>query len=475
MSTETVEPAECINAFNELLDRFAGRRGSDTNYRDHMGWHAVLQDRYEIHPSIRRMLELAAPENVRLLALEYPHVSEKDAQRIAYTRSVFDGENDRQLVTSIGKYLARHWPNVPDHVRRDVQAFYTPDNLVFGYTHKEIIVSIELGPRSCMASIYGSIPFDRRDHDTLVAWRLDSSKPEPRWDQHPYICYAPEHGWACAMRVTAAGSIDGRALLLNHNDKRVFVRTYRRNMKDPNGWSETDFALQGWLENQGYEKVDAWPEGAKLTTRPAPEGYGRNAIFAPYIDGGNRGVDWDGKNTLTIVKGGYSYYCENTSAYVGEYRGDDDYDADDYNTCEDCGTEMHRDETYYVGPYEDRCVCGNCEENYVLAYTDRGRRTIHIDDTAPVQERSFRVYTAYPPTYVRELYDGDWGHEDDVVRIDDEYYMATSSEIVMLEECAPNGDSYGLVIDCFQDPNGGYWKTEAQYLEHNPVEEEAAE
>ena len=83
-------------------------------------WHARLQNRFVLHPTVQLMTTLFPLKDVTQPALEFPHVSETDATRLAYTRIPADGANDRQLVTSIGKYLARHWADVGDHHRRDV-------------------------------------------------------------------------------------------------------------------------------------------------------------------------------------------------------------------------------------------------------------------------------------------------------------------------------------------------------------------
>jgi hypothetical protein len=62
---------------------------------------------------------LARPYDWQQLFLEWPHVSQGDRSKIAYTQNEVKGQKDIQTVTSVGKYLNRHF-DLPDHIIRDL-------------------------------------------------------------------------------------------------------------------------------------------------------------------------------------------------------------------------------------------------------------------------------------------------------------------------------------------------------------------
>lgn len=455
-------------------------RGYGGGTLQQMQWHVRQQDKFVLHPSVLQMVEKHAPASVQQLAIEFPHVSEKDPTRIAYTRNPEDGERDRQLVTSIGKYLARHWPHVPDHDRRDVQAMFTPDVMHFVHTTPEIIRGIELGPRSCMASVYGSIPFTLHHREQLENWFRDPSlHSAPPWHLHPYSAYRPEYGWSMALR-SSGDKIMGRALLLKHADQHVFLRTYKRHPTHVDGWSETDFGLHAWLEAQGFVKVDTWPDGARLH---APmfhdnEDMGR---FLPYIDGERKGVNIDAANDIAIIttRGTYHAWCESTDC-TPQYENCSDEDDDDYRGCEDCDTRVHIDFATYTGRNGERCVCDNCRDNNYTFVRGQQRWSserfaeyyVHNDDTGSVERQDYYIDEEYPPDDVVQLENGCWAEADDTVCVEGEYYMDDDPFIVALEEEHPDtGDRCGIKNDCWQDDNGGWWASEEHYLEHNPPDE----
>lgn len=430
-------------------------------------WHANLQARFDLHPSVVRMVEKYKPKDYLQLALEYPHVSEKDSSRLAYTRSDADGANDRQLVTSIGKYLSRHWPNIDDHLRRDAQAAFTPDALVIYDTLPEIIRAIEEGPRSCMASVYGSIPFKSEDKEKMRLWFADKNNPEPDWGLHPYSAYLPEYGWSIATRTTPEGRIDGRALVYKDGKERVFLRTYQRHKTDPTGWSETDFTLREWLIHQGYVLVTSWPEGARLHT---PYDQWARKISAPYVDGGCQTVEFDGDKTSYFSATSWTHQLTDTSGFVlGR-----DQDDEDTEYCPDCDEHYPSDDMVCVGRHEDYLVCQGCrDDNYVWvrgADSRRSFREYYAHENNTDECGNYTIDTEYPPEGVVQLDDGGWAEIDDCVCINGDYYLEDDDDVVCLEENDNLDDSYGLKRYCYE-VDGKYWKDEDHYLEFNPPEE----
>lgn len=87
-------------------------------------WYRREMDRAPLHPTIAKMLK--NPEQAQWLTdwremlLEYPHVADLDATKIAFTENEAKGVADRQTVTTLGKYIKRHAPNIPDHILRDM-------------------------------------------------------------------------------------------------------------------------------------------------------------------------------------------------------------------------------------------------------------------------------------------------------------------------------------------------------------------
>ena len=480
---EPKEPARFdTERFHAELQYLSGTWSAVADSNTYQSWHAVLQSKFTVHPSVKVMLERYAPLCYKQLALEFPHVSEKDAQRLAYTRTIADGANDRQLVTSVGKYLARHFPHIEDHNRRDVQAMYTPDTLQIFDTTPDIIRGVEDGPRSCMASVYGSIPFKERDAMQMRAWFADKTQPEPDWTKHPYSGYRPEYGWSIALRITAAGKIDGRALIYKHEDQQIFLRTYRRHPTQNDGWSETDFSLQEWLKYQGYKMVSGWPEGAKIHT---PSGPG-SMIFAPYIDGDLQTVAYDGDKTSVFADSGWTHQCTFTSGYPCERDSTDneDSDNDENEYCDHCDAHFHSDDMCYAGRGEDIYLCCDCRNNdytSVEGTRTNGRGTyeyyIQNDDAQEVRNTRGNRYIDpdYCPDDVVQLEDGDYAELDDTVCINDGYYLEGDYNVVYLQDNDDLDDSYGLRQDCYE-VDGKWWASEEHWAEfHGPEGEDEIE
>lgn len=348
-------------------------------------WHFDLQRRFKLHPVVVHMLTRHEPADWKRLLQEWPHISESDPNRLAYTRDEAAGKRDLQTVTSVGKYIKRHWPNVPDHKLRDAQAVYHPDTLEIVEGIEQLIVGIELGPRSCMQSGYGSIPFNEQDHRQMKRWLNDKTEEVPDWYSHPYAVYAPEYGWKMVIRKNCEGQILGRCLI-NENGK-VYVRSYKRGKVDSDS-SETDHIIEAWLNERGWTKIDAWPEGTKFSSIEHPSD--DDLWLLPYIDG--NGEDC---RKLTLCSGWFErsdegeYNCCNTN-------GEADYDPPPRMVeCDHCHTEVP--EASLISTDEDSRVCSSCFHHYyTYAYRagPRGQaRTVVVaqENTSPV----YRSYLAY--------------------------------------------------------------------------------
>jgi hypothetical protein len=395
-------------------------------------WYQREVSRYNIHPVIEYVIvdKLYRPLDWHQLVLEMPHRSTTDYNRLAYTRDDRAGEADRQVVTTIGKYLQRHF-DMPDHDIRDAVALYTSaGDMEIRTTMDAILHAVRNGPHSCMAS----------DIQVTCA---DGVK------RHPYAVYNPELGWSIAVRLYE-GRIDGRALIYNDdgNGKQYFVRSYKRD--HGGGYSYADEALEAWLKAQGINKHSSW-EGAVVAKYSVCGGY-----LAPYIDGDAQYV-WDRGDSLIITDDqDGSHECTNTSGVSNDT---------DRVECEDCGDSMDEDDSYWVGRWEDRRVCCSCCDNdYTHAYSQNGNQHyIHNDDVTHIDGEYYDVNYLSDNDIV-ELADGEYAHIDNAVFIEscDAYYASDDDAICYAEDTG----RYELRDDCWQCEGSTLWYTDDQdYIE----------
>lgn len=356
--------------------------------------------------------------------------------------------------------------------------------MTFVRTIPEMVRGVEMGPRSCMASIHGSIPFKDQHHSQMKAWFADPTLCPPNWSDHPYSAYRPDLGWSMALRTTGAGSIDGRALVYEKGTNKCFVRTYRRHPTDPSGWSQTDFALQGWLIGQGFEFVSSWPANVQLHT---PSEAGR--VKAPYIDGNERSITGghEGNGFLSrLIHDTGDYVCNSTTGYAESADQDEDDEDDDGVYCDSCDTHRSQDDMCYAGRDDDIYLCSYCrDDNYAYVSAQRTRGTgpnfrsyvdeYYIPNSEVGETTSHCKYDAidpdYPPDDVVQLTCGNWAEVDDSICINGDWYLDDDSDVCEFAEPLNDDVSHGLKADSFQDPDGDYWFNEAHYRQYNPVTE----
>jgi hypothetical protein len=307
-------------------------------------WHRRDQRAFAFHPVITEIMQKHMPEDYRLLALEFPHQSVRDASNVAYTRDERSGINDRQTVTTFGRYIRKMFPQLKDHEIRDYATKCRNDLYEIWETSDEIIRSVQLGPKSCMTWDSSHTPgTDDYDEDSL----------------HPYRVYAPELGWKAAVRLDPDTKvINGRGLVWHNaeNDEKYFVRTYKRG----NDYSYADEALEYWLKENGYKHESAWPEVPLRHYSHGPN------FLAPYIDGDIQRVM---KHSNRAYKSGGPYYsltiCENGDYECSNTDGNT-YDNDDC-LCECCDEYCNSDDMRRT--YSGDEVCENCaDDHYVEAY-----------------------------------------------------------------------------------------------------------
>lgn len=366
-----------LSPLNRITDLFSTTRE----------WYAREMHRAPLHPTIYKMLH--NPDQAQYLTdwrevvLEYPHIADTDASKIAYTESEAKGIADRQTLTTLGKFIKRHAPEMPDHVLRDIVALsITSVELVFDLAG--MIEAVQTGPKTCMQS--------------------------PRWSEedHPYRVYDPKYGWHMAVR-REGGQVTGRCLCLTHDGEKMFVRSYRTN----EGYSQSDEGMNAWLNEQGYAYVGGWADGARLAHIMDGDMH-----VAPYIDG-------DEKNCS-------AYFTHLEIDNNGDLRGDrtDGYaDSPEMCECSDCGANFDGDNAgLWVGRHDDYHVCDDCASSYTCA---RGRNgdeyNVNNDDVVYCND------TAYDSNYlgdngiVYSEHDGEYYEQSECVLLDrDEDWVHTS-------------------------------------------------
>lgn len=425
-----------------------GRQNYQCTY-DGRQWFRRERNKYNLHPAVEQIMRIYKPDMWQQLLLEWPHRSETDPNRLAYTRDERSGEANRQVITTIGKYLHRHFSHAPDDMIRDIVAEHSYDGRI--YITKdldEMIHAVIEGPGSCMSKDF-------------------SLKCTDNKRRHPYAVYDPSLGWGMAVRIDRDDNILGRCLVWEDGDTgdKVFVRSYKRE-RDACAHSGRDEAIDTYLRGLGYELRRAWPDGTPLQSYTLSAG----GFLMPYIDGDTQSVDED--DFVISCRGNLS--CNETSGRV------DDGDS----TCECCGRRFNSEnEGIWTGVHEDTHICGNCEDDFTYAYSRRGNEYyIHNDDVIEVGSDSYDVNYLSDNSIV-QLANGDYEHIDNAVWVEsvNEYYHCDDYDICYAEDT----NQYEMRHNCWQCKESGNWYTddeesveidgELYHPDHAPEQETADE
>jgi hypothetical protein len=387
-------------------------------------------DKYPVHPVINAAIKLARPKDWHQLLLEHPHMSEGDRTRIAYTQNEAKGQKNIQTVTSVGKYLTRHF-DLPDHTIRDLVARHgSASQFKFVHTTAEMIYHLHKGPGSCMV------------------WREDRGiHCSDGVTRHPYEAYDPKHGWHMAVRIEGDETV-GRALCMTSptDDKKYYVRTYARPSNN-GGYSETDNGMENWLTEQGYHKLNYWRDGEKLAYHETNDNF-----LAPFLDGGEKRVTIDVGNKCVVIDSDGEYVCDQTGGCPTEDNGDT-------FECACCGDDTDDDDGYWVERGEDVHVCESCLNNeYTYVYGRRGNQYhVHNDNAVYIESQSEYYDQDYlSDNEIIELENGDYAPMDEAVEINGDWYMMDDERICRFEDT----DEYGLTEDGWQCAQSCNWYTD---------------
>jgi hypothetical protein len=352
------DPSEDYAHYTQMLRVFSKSRS----------WFSDLTHRYTMHPAVFDVItnNQYAPyiKDWREMMLEWPHESVEEPSKIAYTQDDDKGMRDIQTRTSVGKYLRRHMPTLPDHLLRDLVAEYIVDPKTCQITTdmEQMLWVLDNGPHSCMQKSWSAA-------------------------RHPYRVYDPSLGWGMAYRMQG-DDVVARALV--QVEDKVFVRAYSR--------GGNDNLLEAWLKGEGYVHDNDW-EGYKVKVIE-----GGGCYVMPYIDGNAQSVDRYCTDTFVITESG-EYDATNTDGTL----------CDSGESCSDCGDRYHEDELTYVDEDGNSRVCDRClSRNYTYVYGRRGDQYYLHDHSSDV------VYCESDG----ENYDGEYLNHHDIVYVDSEsaYY-----------------------------------------------------
>ena len=411
-------------------------------FKRHRPWFAEQTRTRKCHPAVVELLQtnpndlLQYVKDWREMMLEWPHRSQEDPDKVAYTLSEDKGVRNLQTRTTLGKYLRRHMPDCPDHTLRDFVAKFV---ITQGTCHittdmPEMIDVIKNGPVSCMAGEH----FSDRDETN-----------------HPYSVYQPKYGWGIAYR-KCNGEYTSRALVHEMDGVKTFVRSFMRREHD-HQYSQADNILEAWLTARGYEHCSEWAHGAKLSAIPTGED---ETYIMPYLDGNHKRV------TL----------C--SCATHGEYfkiSDDEEFEANSVDgelrmsrrvACDCCGDGYHEEDLHTVEYYQESGACEYCLSNRYTYATGRQGNEYHTMDNV--------VYCETDDNYYVAEYAGD----NDVYMCDetDDYYHMDD-----LWTCAGSGYMYNNDItsheiddDYYHEdhlPDGWELNSDGELVDINATEE----
>ena len=395
-------------------------------------WFNQQRTRHSLHPAVYDMLteHRYRAEDWQQLLLEWPHKALTDPNRIAYTRNeqsaMHNGNSDaKAVVTTIGKYLTRHFPDAPSNLIRDIGAKYTyGGSTIITKEMDKMVHAVINGPRSCMSPSFDLLCDDREQ-------------------RHPYAVYDPSLGWGMAVRTDTDGMVLGRCLVHESEDgDKGFVRSYKRE-REYSSSSGADEAIEAYLKGLGYAKWRGWADHIHIKRYPLRHG----GFLMPYIDGGSQHVQEEDDTFRISDYTGYDA-CS-TSGKLNAYTC----------TCDDCGAGIDEDNTYSIGYDGDSTVGECCIDNYTRV---QGRRRheyyVHNDSAVQTQEGDWYDSDWLSDNDIVELYDGDYTHHDNAVYVEsqDSYYHVDDEDIVHAEDTG----QYELREDCWCCAESGNWYTD---------------
>jgi hypothetical protein len=394
-------------------------------------WFNQQRQRHQLHPAVYLMMtdHKYRADDWHQLLLEWPHKSITDPNRLAYTRdersAMHNGDSDaKAVITTIGKYLTRHFPDAPSNLIRDVVAQHTyGGSTVITKEMDRMVHAVIHGPRSCMSPSFDLLCDDDEE-------------------RHPYAVYDPSRGWGMAVRTDTDGMVLGRCLVHESEWGKGFVRSYKRE-REYSSHSGADEAIETHLRNLGYAKWRGWPDHTRLMRYPLR----REGFLMPYIDGCNQHVEETADDAFRISN--YSgFEATNTTGMLNAYTC----------TCDDCGEGMDEDDSYSIGYHGDSRVGQCCIDNYTMVYGRRGEQYYTSNDNAVYVDGEYYHDDYLDDNSIVCLNNGEYEHSDNAVYIHscDEYYHCDDEDICYAE----NTNQHELREDCWCCAESGNYYTD---------------
>lgn len=212
-----------------------------------------------------------------------PHISREDPDKIAYTPTPADGVADRQVRITLGRFLRKFDPLLPDDVIANIEAWHRSElnpevELINAMENPKEFVKAYRSINSCMSK-------------EKAAYGETGGK-------HPVEVYCAP-GFHLAVLKNESGGYSARCLVWinpsDPQDKRA-VRVYG------------DITLHTWLKRNGFA-FKAFT-GAFLHTDVLKKGSGTSEILMAYVDSGanfddpqdlNSSGVWDGNNRVYLL------------------------------------------------------------------------------------------------------------------------------------------------------------------------------
>jgi hypothetical protein len=285
----------------------------------------------------------------------FVHASKSDPDRVAYTQTPEKGMVDVQTTTTLGSYLSRYEPSLPDHAVRELVEKFTNRNtdasaVVIDYTAKAFRFAYEGQPVSHEASTQVScMAYEARHYDCRPYHPAEAYSTGPNGLHIAYIL-DPEDSKA----------IKSRAIVWPRD--MTFVKVYGRN-------EDNRTQLRVALEKLGYGRASSF-RGALLAKISLDDD---GTFVMPYLDGSAQCVDEYDEDNFVIAKDG-DYSAEDTSGVLDIGRNSNRF------TCDSCGDRCHVDDAARVS---GESWCETCVQDYA-AWCQYNDEYVHQDDIREV-------------------------------------------------------------------------------------------
>lgn len=374
---------------------------------------------------------------------DFIHMSYGKPGQVAYTASPEHLAQDRQTITTLGRYLSRRFPELPSYLIAALGNRFARTNnfseLKFARTRDEIRYVYENGPGSCMGKGVDNFSTD---------------------GVHPAEAYASGH-WAVAYAENANGDITARAVVSTKNPEDQRYSTIYGN----------EDLLTTLLENEGWKPGIDFTDHEFLAIKVDGEYVG------PYVDGTNATVyTIPGKPSRLVIHPSATL----TGCSVGETQNSHDSggffaDGGDREDCESCGRRVNTEIENYLRDRDGDLICDEClGDDYVEASDGNHWETtfaVHVDspDLTKTADGKYFIHSraAASAGYVYCEPSDDWRKADSVQQDPDTQDYACSSTFTY----APFYDAsytelqHSLVNVCIVDETGDFEDTDGRYPE----------